>query len=69
MASVNFTFRGKLIPWPADGSKCICCYDAIYLKAFRINIVTESGTYLTYVPGLLCDSCQDGIKDYDFFKE
>ena len=68
MASIYFTVKGKLTPKPADGSECICCFDAIYLKAFQIDILTESGKYLTYVPGLLCDSCQDGIKDYDFFK-
>lgn len=46
-----------------DGSDCIMCEDAVYLGAFWLRVALPGYPGEPYIPGQLCSSCAEVIRD------
>ncbi len=62
-AMVSIRVRLAMQEADPDGSLCIGCGDAVYLKASELIMRTESGQLMGTVEGQICQACGDCIRE------
>lgn len=62
MASVVLRVKLAIVEIEADGSACAICGDAMYLRAWDLIVIPETGGRLR-TGSMFCGSCGDAVRE------